>query len=251
MNIRSIHEGDVFATLENGEWHVKRVLRMENGSATLHLMLYPPYPSRPSIGQVQRTEPFVLHVPVMYADGDYQGEYLGNIPVEERDMTGYNAYVEEMSAGNDDTEHEHMHVFTEETIKRISEAFDRANRHYDKRRYDEAILAYTEVLELWPDYYEALDNMGYVYMDIGQHDKAIELFHRSLEINPFGVTAHGSLGDCHLHCGRFEEARSHYRDAITFAPGHRRLYRLLNTVEKKLGMPITKRPKAKSWWRFW
>lgn len=251
MSIESVQEGDVLVTLDGGTWSVQRVLKLDHEGAVVHLMVYPTMSTKPTIEEVRRSSPMVMHIPVMLSPGTLSGECIGNIPVEEGDLTGYTYYMEEVFGVHTNSKDEASDEMLEKMLESVSNAFKRANNHYEQKQYQEAIAAYNEVLELWPDYYEAIDNLGYVYMDIGQYDEAIALFKRSLAINSFGVTAHASLGDCHSQCGRYEEARLHYLDATRFEPEHRGLFKALNEVEKKLGLPLTKMQKKKSWWRFW
>ncbi len=83
-----------------------------------------------------------------------------------------------------------------------------------------------------PRYYAALGN---AYRMVGQYDLAIEAFKRSIQMapdRPYVELVHRSLGMCLAEAGRFDEAISHLKKAISLKPNKAIYY---YTLGKTLG----------------
>jgi tetratricopeptide (TPR) repeat protein len=55
----------------------------------------------------------------------------------------------------------------------------------------------------------AYNNMGYSYRKLKQYDKAIELYEKSLAIDPNLAEAHEYIGEAYLELGKITEAKKH------------------------------------------
>jgi tetratricopeptide (TPR) repeat protein len=53
-----------------------------------------------------------------------------------------------------------------------------------ERSYEEAIQTYNKLLELKPDYANAYGNLGYVYILLGQYEKAVAVSKEGIAMNP-------------------------------------------------------------------
>jgi tetratricopeptide (TPR) repeat protein len=85
--------------------------------------------------------------------------------------------------------------------------FIEGNRLSDLLKFEEAIRAYTEAVNLYPQYWEAWDNMTFAKIDLGLYAEAIEDFKESLRIKPDNFTGKFSLGECYFHLGQYDKAR--------------------------------------------
>ena len=80
--------------------------------------------------------------------------------------------------------------------------------------YDRAIHFYARVLELDPDNYEAIKNLGLAYSASGNRAKALEFFERTLKANPSDPDNHNNLGVYYSDVGDPEKAIDFFEDAV-------------------------------------
>ena len=91
-------------------------------------------------------------------------------------------------------------------------------------RYDEAILAYSKAIEIWPGFAKAYVNRGDVYRARGLYDEAIRDYTKVLEIDPGLVEACRGRGDAYSGKGLYEEAIADYTRALEIDPRDKRTY---------------------------
>jgi Flp pilus assembly protein TadD len=91
-------------------------------------------------------------------------------------------------------------------------------------RYDEAILAYSRAIEIWPGFARAYVNRGNVYRVKGLYDEAIHDDAKALEIDPKNSEACRGRGDAYSGKGLYEEAIAEYTRALEIDPGDKRAY---------------------------
>lgn len=98
--------------------------------------------------------------------------------------------------------------------------------HFHQQRYEEAIACYTQALELSTTRQLAcrsawLDNLGNVYLRLGDTKKALLLAKRGLAIARKLNDKHSqaarldTLGDCLLEQGEYQQALTHYTQALS------------------------------------
>lgn len=86
------------------------------------------------------------------------------------------------------------------------------------RRYDEAIKAFDEAIELKPDYARAYNNKGIALKNIRRFDKAISAYDRAIELKPDLVQAYNNKGVALRILGKHDEAIKAYEKAIGLKP---------------------------------
>lgn len=85
-------------------------------------------------------------------------------------------------------------------------------------RKDEARRMYAGVLAREPHNRYALEGMGYLARDAGDHKTAEDFFNRMAEAYPSDYVAYLALGDLYTATRRFEDANAAYENAATRAP---------------------------------
>lgn len=75
-----------------------------------------------------------------------------------------------------------------------------------RKDLDKARGCFRKALDLEPEYAKARANLGNVYMARGSEDKAFEEYRKALEINPASEEANYNLGSIYFRRGRMEEA---------------------------------------------
>jgi tetratricopeptide (TPR) repeat protein len=91
--------------------------------------------------------------------------------------------------------------------------------HERKGRLERARSAYEAAVRLKPDYYQAQNNLGNVYLALDRAPDAIRAFRASIEAHPDAAAlSHDNLGFVLFSLGRYEEAVREYRAAIALEP---------------------------------
>ena len=80
-------------------------------------------------------------------------------------------------------------------------------------RVDEAAAAYSQAVELHPQYAQAHVMLGVTLASLGQLEEAAEAFQEALEIQPDNATAHFNLAGLLESQGKTDEAIGHYQQA--------------------------------------
>ncbi len=121
----------------------------------------------------------------------------------------------------------------------------RGNSLYYLERYEEAVSAYEDALEVDPNYAEALKNIGIAYRDGGQYfgeregniEKALEFLIKAESYMPEDYETLRLLGVAHGFSGRPEEAVSYFRRAAEANPDAPGAWHNLGTAYRHLGRP--------------
>ena len=88
-----------------------------------------------------------------------------------------------------------------------------------KQMWDEAIEEYLILLEMeGTSIGFASNNLGYLYLMIGENDKALNMFNRYASILPGDANPLDSIAETYFHMGRLEDSISNYRAALEIKP---------------------------------
>jgi tetratricopeptide (TPR) repeat protein len=94
-----------------------------------------------------------------------------------------------------------------------------ARCHEFQNRLDKAVLHYAKAIELKPDFFEALTNLGGLSLRLGRTDYAQEYVSRALNHREDSANLWVTMGNVRQAQGRFPEAVSCYRKAHEIDPG--------------------------------
>ncbi len=95
--------------------------------------------------------------------------------------------------------------------QRLQRLFLEAKRHFDARRWDEAIALFREIVRLDPNNPHAHHDLGMMWLFSGRPDEAAASLARALELKPCFDSALGHLATALLQLGREHEALLAYR----------------------------------------
>jgi len=79
---------------------------------------------------------------------------------------------------------------------------------------DEVEQAWLRILELNPNYATSYNMLGYLELNRGNYDKAIEYMQKYAFLAPDLANPHDSLGEVYMVIGRYEEAEDEFRKSI-------------------------------------
>ena len=86
-------------------------------------------------------------------------------------------------------------------------------------RWEEAVVDFEFVLENKPDHADALNYLGYTWVDKGVNlTKAFSLIEKAVELEPKSGAIIDSLGWAHYKLGRYNQARINLEDAAERSP---------------------------------
>lgn len=87
-------------------------------------------------------------------------------------------------------------------------------------RYDDAIYCYNKILEISPEYEDALNNLANLYALIDQLPMSLKLYNLLLKINPKDPMVWYNTGITYYELGKFEKAIDCYKNAIILRPNY-------------------------------
>lgn len=116
-----------------------------------------------------------------------------------------------------------------------------ANNYYqsgfkltDEKKQYEAIDAYSKAIDLFPKFFETIDNRAFCKMDLGLWSDAIEDFKLSVSQNPNDLLAEFSIGECYFKLGELQNAKQQFEIANKIDPNHQASRQFLNKLNDVL-----------------
>lgn len=92
--------------------------------------------------------------------------------------------------------------------------------YHNLGQYEKAVGEFLRVLELYPGHIDARYTLGMSYDEIGDLDNAAEEYRKTIKLRPGHAEAHGRLGFVHYRKGQFDEAVEAYENATRINPNH-------------------------------
>jgi tetratricopeptide (TPR) repeat protein len=102
----------------------------------------------------------------------------------------------------------------QQQIASINSFLAEAENYYFQGIYENAIVSYTEAINLDPDNYQAYNGRALAYLQTGQYDQAIEDCSRSIAINPGYYLAYNNRGVAYSRKGEYPPALEDFTTAI-------------------------------------
>lgn len=90
----------------------------------------------------------------------------------------------------------------------------------EKKDYQKAISLLSVVVRENPRHYLGQVNIGVVYREKGNHREAIHAFNKALAINPGAADVYLLMGETNEQMGKKEEALKNVNMALRFVPGY-------------------------------
>jgi len=102
-------------------------------------------------------------------------------------------------------------------------------------QYDKAITATKRAIEMNPQDPYSYDNLGYVYGKKKQYDKAFKAFRKSIEINPQNHATCSNYGQFLAEKRDYAEATEQYKKAVSLQPNNRAYLSRLSSAYYRQG----------------
>lgn len=218
----SVVPGDVIAQRgKNGAWHVLKILQVDSdpgSSPTAHCLSYNDAQAMPTVESVSKLSVRIWHAPIAAQSFSRGWERITNKAATKDELVGFVEYLKL-------TDFPRYVAFTGQDskaiVRRANEHYQRAYQLGEKGQRIEAIAEYTKAIDLFPLFYEAIDNRAFTYMELAKYKEALADFEHSLTVNPGGVAAFFSKGECLLRLGQAAKAAVIFKEGITRFPEQR------------------------------
>ena len=86
------------------------------------------------------------------------------------------------------------------------ELYDQALTHFGNDKLDDAVAAFIELIEQYPDYIDGPIGLGHAYERQGKYDEAIQAIKKAIEMDPSDPLVYTSLSVCYQRKGMIQEA---------------------------------------------
>ncbi len=109
-------------------------------------------------------------------------------------------------------------VFVQNVPREAQDAFARGTASLGKKDYTAAVESYKRAIEIFPDYYDALDALGAEQTREKNYPEAIALLHRAVNVYDNSWKAHYTLGVALVESQQREEGVKELRRAVELNP---------------------------------
>lgn len=207
--------GDVLIQPAEGEgWRLTKVLvvdSVEGYTPTAHVLLYENSSTEPTLDSFASSKPLAGHAPICAASYRTGWTRIGNTPVQKEELGGFYVYLKWTDFAR----------YLRETGQSGDDVFAASEQHYlranslaDEQKLVEALEEYDLAIDLCPVFIEAIDNRAFTYMELGDDRRALEDFEMSLRVEPDGVAAFFSKGECLMKLGELDRAEAIFREGL-------------------------------------
>ena len=114
----------------------------------------------------------------------------------------------------------------------IEETFGRAVKNHQEGKTDIAQDLYNQILKIDPNHSSAHNNLGMIFKDLGEHQKAKDCYEKAIAINPNFANAHYNLGNTFKDSGNLQKAKECYEKAIQINPNYTNAHINLGNIFK-------------------
>ena len=208
-----VKAGDVLVQLlpDDQGWNALKVFAIDG--ATAHCITYQACSAKPALESLAHATIRMAHSPRSAASLAQGWELAGNQPATARELQGlkymdFELYVR-LTGQDVDT-----------IIRNATGHFARTGVHAAEGRRIDAINEYGKAIELYPAYTDALDKRAFAFMELGLHQQALRDLDESIYLNPEGMTAFFSKGECLLKLGHLDEAEAIFTEGQARFPEH-------------------------------
>ncbi|RZK24224.1 MAG: tetratricopeptide repeat protein, partial [Flavobacterium sp.] len=195
-------------------------LRIDTDFDSYHILSFTPLEYLPTEKDIDKLSVFIYHSPFA-PDAFVNPILITNSQITSNDLIGYHEYLRQTHA-------------QEKYASIANDYYQSGNMLADKTKYVEAIDAYSKAIDLFPQFFEAIDNRAFCKMDLGLWYEAIDDFRASLQQNPNSVLAEFSIGECYFNLGEYPMAKQQFEKASKIDPTHEAPQNFLNKVNEIL-----------------
>lgn len=100
----------------------------------------------------------------------------------------------------------------------------------ETQNFQKAEYVYLQMIEMRPDYMDAYFNLGNIYSNLGYTENAIRIYQMAREANPNFVNIYNNLGILYKNADNYAEAFSAYKSGLLIEPKNEALHHNLSNL---------------------
>ncbi|WBX78173.1 hypothetical protein PG911_07945 [Tenacibaculum ovolyticum] len=213
-------EGDLFYCKIDNQYYIYKLLINEDDYQCYHVLIYSPLNRVPEISDIEKLSVFAHHSPID-KNGFTNPILLTKTSIKSEDLIGYHEYLRQ-------TQNPEYYISIANSYYKNGYSLTTNGKHI------EAIDEYSKAIDLFPQFFEAIDNRAFCKMDLGMFPEAIEDFSLSLKGNTNSLLAEFSIGECHFKMENYAEAKKHFEIAHNIDKNNETPIKFLEKVDKIL-----------------
>ena len=117
------------------------------------------------------------------------------------------------------------------------DTFNLAIKNHQEGRLDVAQELYNQILKIDPGHVSTLNNLGTLYVNLKEHQKAKDCYEKVIKINPNYADAYNNLGVIFKNLGEIQKAKDCYEKVIKINPNYANAHNNLGVILQYLGEP--------------
>ncbi|HUI30862.1 MAG TPA: glycoside hydrolase family 99-like domain-containing protein [Candidatus Acidoferrales bacterium] len=117
----------------------------------------------------------------------------------------------------------------------FKESYEHARNLAINGKISESMEIFEELLSVNPEHAGVLNDLGALYFQKGDKEKAVQSFERAVKSDPQNISALKNLADLYLDVGRVAEATKTYKDILAITPNDFEVIRRIAYVCSLLG----------------
>ena len=125
-------------------------------------------------------------------------------------------------------------VFAQSVPPEAEKYFENALKILKDNKSDEAISELENAIKLFPEYFFALEKLGYEYIAKNRFAEAENVFTKAVEINPKSFSAKSGLGIAQFKLGKKPDAAKTIEEALILNPSSANTFLFLGKIYREL-----------------
>ncbi len=140
----------------------------------------------------------------------------------------------EIDRRNNQTPLSNKVVFAQNIPKEAEKYYENALKKIDDKRNDEAIAELENAVKIFPEYFLALEKIGYAYLAKSIFAESETAFAKALEVNPKSFSAKSGLGIAEYKLGKKQEAVKILEESIALNQSSPNSFLFLGKIYREL-----------------
>lgn len=125
-------------------------------------------------------------------------------------------------------------VFAQNVPQEAEKFYESALKKLENKKADEAVRELENALKIFPEYFLALEKIGYEYLAAGKFAESETAFSKALQVNPKSFSAKSGLGIAQYKLGKKEEAAKTLEEAVAVNQSSANSFLFLGKIYREL-----------------
>lgn len=109
-------------------------------------------------------------------------------------------------------------IFVQNVPKDARTFYERGAKSFQEGLFEDGVTALKQALELFPDYFQALELLGKEEVKAGRYEEGLPVLSRAVKVNPRAAASHYALGVAYLKLGQLDSAIESLNKSASFSP---------------------------------